>query len=138
MDQFTEGTDYVELTIPGGFSRRSATGIVVTPSGSGKSFDERNAARFYDFMERGIMTTLAKANLVDKFIMSDRHTSGTSAVFKRYYLIVYFGVNLHIEFTDADDVRQSYCRGVVSVAITQWNESDSLIFKVRLTWLSVW
>ena len=60
----------------------------MTPSGAGKSYDERNAARFYSFMERGVMTTLAKANLVDKFIMSDRHTSGASATFKRYYLIL--------------------------------------------------
>ena len=89
-------------------------------------------------MKKGVMTTLAKANLVDKFIMSDRHTSGASATFKRYYLILYFGTNLHVEFTDADDARKSYCRGVVTFVTTQWVESDNLNFFVRINWLSVW
>lgn len=89
-------------------------------------------------LNRGIMTTLAKYNLVDKFVMSDRHTSGAGAVFKRYYLIVYFGVNLHIEFTDEDDNRKSYCKGVVIVLTGEWSEGDSLIFKMRIQWDSVW
>ena len=138
LDQFTEGLTYVEITIPEGFTRRSNTGIVVTPSGAGKSYDERNAARFYSAMERGVLTTLAKANLVDKFIMSDRHTSGSDPPFTRYYLIVYFGVNAHLEFTDSTDTRRGYCRGAVPVATTQWSDSHSLKFLMRLTWLSIW
>lgn len=138
LDNFTEGTDFIELTIPEGFSRRADTGILVTPSGAGKSYDERNAARFYSFMKRGIMTPLAKANFLDKFIMSDRHTSGASATFKRYHLIIYFGTNLHLQFTDASDNQKSYCTGVVTFATTQWVESDNLNFLVRINWLSVW
>lgn len=70
--------------------------------------------------------------------MSARHTSGASAVFVRYYLIVYFGTNLHLEFTDSDDSRKSYCRGIVKSASTQWLDSTSLVFMVRINWDSVW
>ena len=70
--------------------------------------------------------------------MSDRHTSGASAVFKRYHMIVYFGTNSHLEFTDADDNRKSYCRGIIITVVTQWTESNSLIFLVRINWDSVW
>ena len=89
-------------------------------------------------LQRGIVTTLAIANLIDKFIMSDRHTSGASAVFKRYYAIIYFGTNAHLEFTDGDDNRKSYCRGIILSATTQFLESESLRFIVRINWDSVW
>ena len=138
IGNFTEGTHYIELNIPRGFSRTSFTGIIVTPSGAGKSFDLRNARRFYGVLNRGIQTSLANANLIDKFVMSDRHTSGASATFKRYYLIVYFGTDLHLKFTDSNDTPQSYCRGVIKNAITQWVDSDNLIFIVRINWDSVW
>ena len=75
---------------------------------------------------------------MDKFIMSDRHTSGASAVFKRYYLIAYFGINTHWEFTDADDNRKSYCKGIVISIVTQWLDSKSLQFLVRINFDSVW
>ena len=42
----------------------------MTPSGSGKSYDERNAMRFYDAMGRGFMGTLAEYNLVDKIAIT--------------------------------------------------------------------
>ena len=89
-------------------------------------------------LQRGIQTTLANANLIDKFAMSDRHTSGASAVFKRYYAIVYFGTNAHLEFTDPNDNRKSYCKGIILGVITQWIESNSLVFAVRINWDSVW
>lgn len=143
MDSFTEGTDYIQINIPKGFSRTALTGIVVTPSGAGKSFDQRSAKRFYRALQRGFQTSLANANLIDKFAVSDRHTSGASATFKRYYLIVYFGssatnANVHLQFTDASDNRQSYCRGVILSVLTQWVDKDNLNFKVRINWESVW
>ena len=138
MDQFTEGTHYIQIDIPKGFSRTAQTGIVVTPSGAGKSFDQRSAKRFYRSLQRGLQTSLANANLIDKFTMSDRHTSGASATFKRYYLIAYFGTNSHFEFTDPDDARKSYCRGVILSAITQWLDTDMTNFRVRINWVSVW
>ncbi len=76
LSQFTaEGTDWVSINIPRGFAIRSSTGIVVTASGGGASFDERSAKRFYKALQQGIQTSLANANLVDKFAMSNRHTS---------------------------------------------------------------
>ena len=138
LDNFTEGTDYVTINIPRGFTRNSFTGAIVTPTGAGKSFDERNAARFYRVLQRGIQTTLTNANLIDKFVMSDRHTSGASATFKRYYLIVYFGTNSHLEFTDGSDARKSYCKGIIINMATIWLDSDSLNFLVRINWNSVW
>ena len=138
LDNFTEGTDYVSIDIPRGFTRNSYTGAIVTPSGGGKSFDQRNAARFYKLLQRGIQTTLANANLIDKFAMSDRHTSGASAVFKRYYVIAYFGTNSHLEFTDGDDNRKSYCKGIIISVATQWLEFKNLNWIVQINWDSVW
>lgn len=130
--------DYVSIPIPIGFTRNSFTGATVTPSGGGKSFDLRNASRFYKSLQRGFTSTLANVNLMDKFVMSDRHTSGTIAVFKRYYMIIYFGTNNHLEFTDADSNRKSYCRGIILSASAQWIESDNLKFTVKINWESVW
>ena len=138
LDNFTEGLDYVSIPIPRGFTRSSFTGVIVTPSGSGKSFDQRNATRFYKLLQRGFTSTLANANLIDKFAMSDRHTSGAIAIFKRYYAIAYFGTNAHLEFTDSDDNRKSYCKGIILSVVTQWVSTDSLDFLVRINWNSVW
>lgn len=138
LDNFTLGLDYVVMDVPVGFTRNSFTGALVTPSGGGKSFDQRNATRFYKVLQRGFQTTLANANLIDKFVMSDRHTSGTFAIFKRYYLIVYFGINSHVEFTDGNDNRKSYCRGIVVSLAIQWLDIDSVNFIVRINWDSVW
>ena len=130
--------DYVSVNIPRGFTRNSFTGAVVTPSGAGKSFDQRNATRFYKLLQGGFQTSLANANLIDKFAMSNRHTSGATAVFKRYYAIVYFGTNNHLEFTDGNDNRKSYCRGIIIRVATQWVSDDTLNFIVRINWDSVW
>ncbi len=89
-------------------------------------------------LQRGFQTTLANANLVDKFVMSDRHTSGAIAVFKRYYAIFYFGINSHLEFTDPDSNIKSYCRGIALSVTIVWLQSDSLKFIVRFNWASVW
>lgn len=70
--------------------------------------------------------------------MSDRHTSGAIAVFKRYYMIAYFGTNAHLEFTDSDDARKSYCKGIILTVATVWIDSDNLNFIVRINWDSVW
>ena len=138
LDNFTEGLDYVSNKLPLGFSRTSFTGAIVTPTGGGRSYDKRSAARFYKALQRGVLSTLANANLIDKFAMSDRHTSGSIAVFKRYYLIAYFGTNAHFEFTDRNDNRKSYCKGIIISVVTQWLESNSLQFLVRINWDSVW
>ena len=138
LDQFTEGTHYISLELPMGFTKNSFTGAIVTPSGGGKSFVNKNAARFYKMLQRGFQSSLANANLVDKFVMSDRHTSGDSATFKWYYAIFYFGTNSHLEFTDGNSDPKSYGRGIVLNVATQWVEHKSLRFNLRINWESVW
>lgn len=138
LDNFTEGTDYVEINMPEGFFVTGFSGAIVTPSGAGKSFDKRGEARFYRALSRGVSTSIANGNLVDKFITSPRHTSGASATFVRYYLIVYLGTNSHFEFTDADGNRKSYCRGIALSVIRQWFAKDPANVMVRVNWDSVW
>lgn len=139
LDQFTaEGIDWVAIEIPKGFSVQSFTGITVTASGAGGSYDERFGKRFYNALNQGIQTSLANANLIDKFAMSDRHTSGDSTVFKRYYMIIYFGTDNHVEFTDQNDNRKSYCKGVILKVGRQWLGAESLVFMVKIDWASVW
>lgn len=85
-----------------------------------------------------MQTSLANFNLIDKFVMSPQHTSGASAIYIDYYMIVYFGINLHVKFTDADGNQQSYCKGIIHSAIGRWIESKSLEFMVRINWDSEW
>ncbi len=138
MDNFTEGTDFTQINIPDGFTRSSFTGAKVTPSGAGRQFDYRIEARFYRALAQGVHATLAEANLVDKFFMSPRHTAGSGAVFERYYMIVYFGTNSHMSFTDADGNQQSYCKGIVAPRMdTVWvNRTQNFLLKIN--WASVW
>lgn len=138
IGNFTEGLDFIALDIPRGFSRTAITGAIVTPSGAGKSYDKRSAKRFYRALNRGIQTSLANVNLVDKFVMSDRHTSGASGTFKRYYLIVFFGSNLQLKFTDGSDTPQLYCRGIIKSVVTTWMDTKSLVFRLSINWDSVW
>lgn len=114
------------------------TGAIVTPSGSGKSYIIKNEVRFYRAFDRGIQTSLANFNLIDKFVMSPQHTSGSDAIYIDYYMIVYFGTNLHVKFTDADGNQQSYCKGIIIAAIGRWFDTDSLNFQVRINWDSEW
>ena len=138
IGNFTEGLHYCSITIPEGFSISGFTGAIVTPSGAGKSFDLRNAKRFFKAINQGISTSLANINLVNKFIFSDRHVSGSGTVFKRYHMIVYFGTNLHFEFTDAADNRVSYCTGIIISAISKFTDVQTLIFRIYINWDSVW
>lgn len=130
---------YVQIPLPDGFSISDFTGAVVTASGSARSFDLRNERRFTRALARGVITSLANANLVANFVMIPRHTRGDIATFERYYLIGYFGVNAHVGFMDANGTQQSYCKGIVSPSIVrQWIESNSLNWLLRINWESVW
>lgn len=85
-----------------------------------------------------MQTSLANFNLIDKFVMSPQHTSGTTDIYIDYYMIVYFGINNHIKFTDGDGNQQSYCKGIIHNAIGRWMGRESLIFRVRINWDSEW
>jgi hypothetical protein len=138
LDQYTEGTDYIQMKIPQGFTRTGNTGIIVTPMVGGKSFDLRPETRLYKILNVSVEGSLADANLIDGFAMSERHTSGASATFEAYYLVVYFGANSHLEFTDASGNKKSYCAGRIINVSTTWNESANLNFNIRINFASVW
>lgn len=138
IGNFTEGIHFCQIEIPDGFSIVGFTGAIVTPSGSGKSFADRNARRFYQTLGQGILTSIANSNLVDKFLLSDRHVSGSSAVYVDYYMIIYFGTDLHMGFIDDNDVQQSYCKGIAESVVRQWSSSDSLNINVKIKWDSEW
>ena len=138
LTTFTEGLEFITVKIPRRFAVRGKTGAIVTPSGAGESYDKRKEARFYNILVQGILSTRTQYGLIDKFLMTSRHTSGTPGVFKRYYLIFYFGVNDHILFTDANSVQQSYCKGIVSDWEVVWVDARNQISVVRMNFWSVW
>jgi len=137
LTDYTEGTEYVKLEIPQNFQKAFNTGIRVSDMVGGKSYDIRWMKRFYQLLAKGIETSVANADLIEGFIMSNRHTAGDSATFVRYYLIVYFGVNTHLKFTDASGNRQSYCKGVVLGGIINVIMANFYAI-IQITFRSVW
>lgn len=137
LDNFIETTEYCSVEIPESFKKAFKTGARVTDVAGGKSWDLRLANRAYAVLARGIMTSIVNADKIDEFMMSDRHTTGGD-LFKRYYLICHFGVNDQLKFTDAESVRQLYCKGIVVGGSIDWKSSDNLNAKARLNWRSVW
>ena len=135
---YTEGTEYIKLEIPQKYKIQFKTGITVTDSGAGSSFDRRSARRAYLMLANGIETSRANAALVRNFFMLDRHTSGSDAVFKRYYLVIKWGATDYEPFIDASSTSRDYCKGVVIDGETEWVEDESLKATVRLNWRSVW
>ena len=134
---YTEGTEFVKLQIPQHYKIPFVTGIVIKASGAGSSFDERNAARFYNLLANGIETTRANAERVMNFFMLDRHTSGASAVYKQIYLVVKHSSG-YVQFVDASSTARDYCKGAVMGGELDWDESDPLRATIRLNWGSVW
>jgi len=140
LDNYTEGTDYCEIDFPIKFDKRGITGAKVPPSpGGGITADERDKARYYVVNFVGTISTRAKALLIDKFLMSNDHTSGEFAVFKRYHMIFYYGTNDHEQFTDANSARKSYCTGIVAPDFNiQWDVSKPLNKNINFIFKSVW
>ena len=135
---YTEGTEYVKLQIPQHYKVLFNTGIVVTDSGAGSSFDERNAARGYQMLADGIETTRVNAAQVMNFFMLDRHTSGASATYKQVYLIIKTGAATYVKFVNAASSIVDYCKGAVINGEYDWDESDPLRATIKLIWRSVW
>lgn len=134
---YTEGTEFVKLQIPQHYKIPFFTGIIITASGAGNSFDERNAARFYKMLANGIETSRANAEQVMNFFMLDRHTSGTSAIYKQVYMVVKHSSG-YVQFINAASAVVNYCKGAVVSGAIDWDESDSLRATIRLNWGSVW
>ena len=138
LTNYVEALDYCKIEMPQQFTKKFQTGIAVTDASGGISFERRWEKRAYAITMRGLSTTRANGALIDQFLTSARHTSGTVATYKTYYLILYFGVNDHGIFTDADGNRKSYCKGVVTNGALIWNQSRPNLYNVQLNWRSVW
>ena len=134
---YTEGTEYVKLQIPKGFKIKGKTGIIVTDSGAGSSFDYRPNRRAYAMLADGVETTVANAARVANFFMLDRHTSGAAATFKRYYCVIKHAAGYY-PFIDASSTSRDYCKGVVLDWEVDWDKDDDKRATVRLNWRSVW
>ena len=134
---YTEGTEYVKLQIPKGFKIKGKTGIIVTDSGAGRSFDYRPNMRAYAMLANGVETTIANAARVANFFMLDRHTSGAAAVFKRYYCVIKHAAGYY-PFIDASSTSRDYCKGVVLDWEVDWDDDDDKRDTIRLNWRSVW
>ncbi len=137
IGNYTEGLSYAKLQIPKQFVKNFITGAVVKTGSGGNQYFEMSAKRSYTLLAEGIETTVANADLVDEFCMSERHTSGIPGAFKQYYLVIKLAVNSYVKFTDSEGNRQKYCRGIIL------NGSIIHIMKqfratVRLNWASVW
>lgn len=139
LSKFTLGTDYCYTSYPEHFAKQGNTGILIRDSGGGKSFSEKNAMRGYIVNMRALLETLTLANQFDQFIMSDRHTSGASAIIHVYYLVIYRGTNSHVKFVDGSGNQKKYCKGEVTPNYRIiWDESNHQNFPVTFTFRSVW
>lgn len=135
---YTEGTEYVKMQIPENFKVKFKTGIEVVDSGGGSSFDNRPNRRAYNMLANGVETSVANAARVMNFFMLERHTSGASATFKRYYVVIKFGTTTYFKFINAAGTEVDYCKGVVLDGEVDWDENEPLRATVRLNWRSVW
>lgn len=141
IGNFTEGTHYCKFKWPKGWRVMGKTGTVVTTLGGSIQYSLRSAKRYYIGGCNGIVTTIANANLMDSFIMSDRHTSGASATFKPYYLICYHGLNssnLVPKFTDHNSTQRAYCRCEIIDWQRVWADVEHNWEKVNIKFVSVW
>ena len=133
-----EGTDWVNIKIPKFYEVEGVTGIEVSNSGAGSSFDRRSSRRAYKMLAQGIKTSTTNAERIANFFMLDRHTSGSAAIFKRYYLIIKKDTTSYVPFIDASSTSRDYCKGVVLKWKYKWHMDDALISTIWIDWRSVW
>ena len=138
LTNFTEGTEFCQLEMPQRWLKKFSTGIVVTDAGGGTSFDFRSARRGYSMLAEGIETSTANADLVEKFFMIDRHTSGGSATFKEYYMVIINDTAAFLTFIDASNAVKTYCPVRASGGEIVWvgEKPQTAIFRVNVR--SVW
>lgn len=136
LDNFTEGTHYCEIEMPRDFQKRFSTGITITHLGSA-DFDIIWGNKFYNFTPYGLQTTIANAELVEKFFMSNRHTD--SSTFIDYYLVIKYNTTpTFVEFTDFSDNRRQYLKCIVTDGAIIWSESEKTVAYVRINTHSNW
>ena len=138
LTEFTEGTEYCKLQIPQRRKKKWVTGVTVTDSGGGTSFDFRTGAKGYDFLAEGIESSEANADLIEKFFMIDRHTSGLAATFKNHYMIVKKATDIYLTFIDDSDTPQKYVPIRSSGGEQSWSEDKPMNVIVRIFARSCW
>lgn len=137
MTNYTEGTEYAEISKILGYNQAFRTGVKVADVGSGTSYETKYGRRNYIVPVRGLVSSLASANLLQKMCMIPRHTEITG--YKRYYLIIKFATGSYVQFVDNDGNDKKYCRGIVIPGgIIKWSDSEPLVWNVSLTFRSVW
>ena len=138
IGNFTEGTDYVKLQMPSQYKKNFFTGVVVKSGSGGNEYDLRSARRWYKILTQGIETSKTNADLIESFCMSERHTSGLTTTFVRYYLIIRESSTVYVKFTDSGGTRRDYCKGIVLGGDVTWTKSRSLVAVIKLDFRSVW
>lgn len=138
IGSFTEGTDYCKLQFPNNFQVPFGTGAVINTGSSGNQYMNISARRFYKFLADGIEASIANANTIDQFIMSNRHTSGVIGTRKWYYLVIRFAASSYVKFTDGGGTQRDYCKGIIVDGVRVWNKAKPLIMKIHINFGSVW
>lgn len=138
IGNFTEGTHYVKLEMPEQHRKTFGTGVVVKTGSGGNEFDLRSSRRWYKLLAQGIETSTANADTIEGFCMSDRHTSGITTTFKRYYLIIRRSATSYVKFTDSGNNRRDYCKGIVLNGEILWTKSKPAVAVIKLDFRSVW
>jgi len=137
LDAMTEGTEYCKLEIPQRWRKKFITGIIVTDATT-TTFDYRTGRKGYSILAEGIETSVANADLVEKFFLIARHISGASATFKNHYMIIRFGTSNYATFIDNSDGVKEYCPIRCSGGEVIWEESSPQRALVRLQVRSIW
>jgi len=142
IGNFTEGTHYCKIEIPTQNKTNGITGIFITDSGAGTSYDYRSNRYSYSNQGQGLITSRANLWLVDQFIMNARHTASADASYYEYYMIVKLDTadaNASYEpFTDNTGTQRRYCKGAILNWYRIWNKSDPLNYTLFINWKSKW
>ena len=138
-DFTAEGTDYCKIELPQRWVKTFKTGITVTDAGGGTSFEHRASVRGYSFLSEGLKTSIINADLVEQFFMIDAHTSGASATFKDYYMVIKFDTDVYVKFKDESaSTMEKYCPVRLLSGNSTWDENSPQSMTIRLNLRSKW
>ena len=142
IGNFTEGTHYCKIELPQQHQKSFVTGIFITDSGAGTSYDYRSNRYSYTLQGRGLVTSKANAALVDKFVMNARHTASATASYFEYYMIIKYATadadTSYEMFTDNAGTQRRYCKGAILNGNFTWNQINPLNMQVVLNFKSKW
>ena len=135
LTSFTEGTEYCKIELPQNWKKRFTTGIVVTDSGGGTTFSYNTGRRGYSILSQGLKTSVANADLVEKFFMIPAHVSG---VITNYYMVIIITATVFATFINAAGTSKNYCPVVCTSGEVNWSESEPINAMIRLQVRSIW